>query len=316
MCGRQCEARKRRVLIHVTHKIAGIIFHTDSNVWLPRLQDEPFEQFRVRDSCEPNVRQHLRIIDINSKTLLPPSQTDEICSSHDRYLPETQNSPLLYSHEVRMKLCAYIERPEQVSVRIERDQVNIQDYGAREANRFCLPKVGKYDASMHIASNFPQLFCAFLPAFSAMPIHCAGVIRNNKAIIFLAPDEGGKTTVMSLAGNVPVLHDDIVIWKTEGRRVVAYATPFGKNTSGPGEAPIRALFLLEQAPSFELIPVSWVDLVQSIWTAHLEYSNALPKEFKARAFDVVYNACRQASTFRMRFPKDDVEWDAIDAAIA
>jgi hypothetical protein len=41
----------------------------------------------------------------------------------------------------------------------------------------------------------------------------------------------------------------------------------------------------------------------------------LPKHLKRRAFEVLCDVCYQAPAYWMSFPKDYVDWEAIDAAM-
>ncbi len=74
--------------------------------------------------------------------------------------------------------------------------------------------------------------------------------------------------------------------------------------------------MLEKARDFDLIPVKAADILQFLWNEHMHLWFVLPKSLRVRAFEILANACRQAQVFRMRFPKDYVDWGAIDAAMS
>ena len=172
------------------------------------------------------------------------------------------------------------------------------------------------NAEMRVASNLRQLFAAFLPHFSALQLHSAGLIRNGRAALFLAPDGGGKTTALSrLAGGL-LLNDDQVIVRQEGDEMIAHGTPFGTLTDGPIQARLGGLFVLEKALVFELLPYSPADLVKACWDEHLNHLFFLPRPLRLRAFDLLYEVCHRVPVYRMRFPRNHVDWTAIDAALA
>jgi hypothetical protein len=171
-------------------------------------------------------------------------------------------------------------------------------------------------AEERVSSNLRQVFATFLPSFSALMVHCAGLIRHGRAALFLAPDEGGKTTVLRLAPDGHLLNDDQVIVRQEGNGFVAHGTPLGRLTDGPVHARLGGLFVLEKAPCFELVPLSPARLVETYWNEHLNYTFFLPRDLKLRAFDLAYEMCHRVPVYRMRFPKDHVDWYAIDAALA
>jgi hypothetical protein len=166
-----------------------------------------------------------------------------------------------------------------------------------------------------VARNFPNLLVPFLPRFSGLMVHCAGVIRGDRAALFLAPDSGGKSTVLKRATDGFILSDDQVILRKEGAEFIAHATPMGLMTSGPGSARLGGIFILHKAAHFALEPLPPLELVRSYWQDTGNLSRLLPKNLKLRAFDLFYDVCHQVPIYRMSFSKHYVDWDAIDCAM-
>jgi hypothetical protein len=303
--------------IVVTHQIAGIMFRTETNAWLPALKEDPFECFRVGESVTPDIVHRIYKVEPHSLTWPSPTSGEWMqFPPNTRLVLSELESPLLRSPLVCARLRTILQYPKLVRVSLLRDWILVRDFAKCELDLFYLPEFHEHGAEKRVASDFRLLFSSFLPCFSAVQIHSASAVRNGKAAVFLAPDEGGKTTLMGLSAGLPILHDDQVIFRQEGDVVHAHATPLGLKTSGPYSAPIGGFFWLEKAPHFELLPLKAVDLVQPLWGAHKRYTGSLPKYLKKRAFEVVCDACYQAPAYRMRFPKDHVDWDAIDAAMA
>jgi hypothetical protein len=167
-----------------------------------------------------------------------------------------------------------------------------------------------------VVRNYQHMFTAFLLDYLALPVHSAGLILDGRAALFLAPDEGGKTTVLQLAKDGYLLSDDQVIVKREGEGIIAHATPFGKLTSGPGQAPLGGLFVLEKACRFDLAPLKPAELVKILWDEHLSYTSILPRPLKLRAFNLLYDMCHRVPVYRLSFPRDHMDWEAIDIAMA
>jgi hypothetical protein len=410
----------------VSHRIGGITFRTESDAWLPRLEEEPFERFRVGDDDAPGVRHRIHRVALDSLTLDPPMEGER-----ERLLRGTHvesgalDSPLLRSPAVRAWLRAGLDRPEQIRLWLYQDRVIGHDFSQRVFDFFYAEEYGqghedeepeersharndgepearfrirKVDldpqtaapltaeererlawginfsppeildmpllrvpavrAWLHaglersekievciyldgvmvwnlaqntldffyipefgdtpegrVAVYFPRMFSTFLPQFAAILVHSSGVIRDGRAALFLAPDEGGKTTVLRHATEGLLLNDDQIILQREGDDFIAHATPLGRMTSGPCQARLGAFFVLEKARVFELEPVKLANLVRHLWEEHLIYTSVLPKPLKLRAFDLFYDVCHQMPAYKMRFPKDYVDWDAIDAAM-
>jgi hypothetical protein len=171
--------------------------------------------------------------------------------------------------------------------------------------------MGKHKA----ARNFPNLLVTFLPQFAGLMVHCAGVIRGDRAALFLAPDSGGKSTVLRRATDGFILSDDQVILRKQGSEFIAHATPLGLMTSGPGSARLGGIFILRKADHFALEPLSPLELVCAFWRDPGNLSRLIPKSLKLRAFDLFYDICHQVPVYRMSFPKHYVDWDAIDSAM-
>ena len=309
----------------IYHKIAGIIFRTESDAWLPVLSDpkQYFGQFQIGEA-EPEVLHRIHKVAPDSLILSPLPQEDRRRLSHVVHCsPGGLASPLLHSHLVRSKLRTSLESPEHLRISLFDDWVIISDFSRCVLDLFYWEESGGYDVDRqecipehYIAANFRQIFSTFLSSFSALLMHSAGVVRNGTTALFVAPDEGGKSTVARHAMGESILNDDQIVLRHEGNVVVAHGTPFGGMTSGPHRSKLGGIFLLDQARCFELVPLHPADLVQCIWTENQNYTFLLPKSLRARAFETLCNACYQAPAYRMRFAGDFVDWDAIDAVMA
>ena len=95
----------------------------------------------------------------------------------------------------------------QVTIRdFSRNQIDI--YYAKELGGY-MPDRKAYLPGYHVASNLRQIFSTFFPYFSAFLLHSSGVIRGDRAALFLAPDEGGKTTVIMNSTGEPILSGEL-----------------------------------------------------------------------------------------------------------
>ncbi len=125
----------------------------------------------------------------------------------------------------------------------------------------------------------------------------------------------GKSTVVEHSINMPVLNDDLIILRKKDNSIIAYATPLAKKTTGPCQARLGGLFMLEQAKNFKLIPIKPQDMIQCLWTAYSKDTEHYKKSLKKRTFSVICDICYQFPIYHMCFPKDYVDWDAIDKAM-
>ena len=302
-------------MITMTHRIAGITFRTETDVEALFVQNDFYGRFLV-NGLKPDV--HHRICGIDRKTLtLPPfSKKDKERISRFLCLPDDDlDAPLLRSPLVRDRLASCLSRSEQVGLELYSFSVIIRDHVDRTIEFFYTADGGEALGDPGLEHIFRRMFASFLPAFSAVMVHSSGLVRHGRAALFLAPDVGGKTTVVEQSIDGTILCDDQIILRREDDTVMAHGTPWGHLNGVPQAAKVGAFFLLEKAAQFELIPLKAIDAVEYFWKEHLFYRAFLPKNLRLKAFEVITAACHQAPVYLMRFPKDYVDWDAIDAAM-
>jgi len=299
----------------VDHQIAGITFRTESDAQIPGLLlSSRLRQFIV-NNASPNVYHRYRSIAPDSLTL-PVLSAKEIVLLNRCvcYTYEGFDSPLLRSPVVRERLRDCLNHPRQVGIELRHSSIAIFDFARRELDLFYAPELERNLVDCRVGYSS---FAHFLPAFSAVMVHSAGLTLDDAAALFLATDEGGKTTVVEHAVPGTVLSDDQNVIRKEGNVFIAYATPWGRIIGGPCQrARVGGFFLLEQARHFELIPLKPAEVLEYLWNENLSHRFFLPRHLRIWAFEILYDACHQAPAYRMRFPKDYIDWDAIDAAMA
>lgn len=303
----------------LTHRIAGITFRTESDVPIPYLEKEPFTFFQI-DPVAPDIRYRITQLDSQASALPPLDQNERKRIVRTVSFPRHwQDKLLLQSPAVRERVRVGLEQPELVHIGLAWNRAIIHNFARNEVDLLYPSEMAKDFSKPVILARYRNTFAPLLPNFSALMIHGSGVIRQGRTALFLAPDEGGKTTVVQCALHTAtpalILNDDQVVLRQEGNRVYAHGTPFGLLTSGPHQARLGGLFLLEKASRFELLPMPPADTLQYIWGEHHHIWTLLPKVLRVRAFEILANACYQVPTYRLRFPKDSIDWAAIDEAM-
>jgi len=305
------------VVYDFTHRLLDF-FYTEA--YAPRDDRGPEERLRTGDDGPPTRLFRMHEIELDSLTLPPLTEEEQV-----RFIRIAEISPriipklaLLRSPVVRARLQPGLDSVEKMQVFCYLDGLTVWSQTHNTVDYFYPKGGGKlpHQPEERVAFNLRYMFATFLPQFSAMMMHSSGLIRGGRAALFLAPDAGGKSTVLEQATDGLLLNDDQVIVRKEGDTFIAHATPFGRMTSGPCQAPVGGLFVLEKAPHFELTPLKPAPLVKSLWDEHRTYTSILPRPLKQRAFDLFYELCHRVPLYRMRFPKDYVDWAAIDAALA
>jgi hypothetical protein len=128
-------------------------------------------------------------------------------------------------------------------------------------------------------------------------VHAASAARNGSAFLFAGVSGAGKTTISRLApAGAKLLTDEISYVRREGDRYMACGTPFAGELARAGknmEAPVKTLFLLEQARENRITPVSPAE------AARLLMRNIL---FFASDADLVRQVFQSACEFAEKVP--------------
>lgn len=298
------------------HRIAGITIRTETDVEIPHLRDDPFALFSISNG-KPDI--HQRIYQFNPNNLTSPPLDDRertlILSSMD-FVPRWLDNPILRSPQIYEILQRCLASPESMQIEMAWNRMIIRNYADNEIDLIYHPERREDIASPLFVAGYRNMVATFLPNFSAVMIHAAGVIHNGNAVVFLAPDEGGKTSVVEDLAIDPVLNDDhIILRQDKDSVIIAHATPLGKITSGPQFAKLGVFFLLEKAPRFDIIPIKPQYVLQYLWNEHLYFSYGFPKSLKVRAFEILASACHNAATYRVRLPKHFLTRDIFNTAM-
>ncbi len=326
------------------HEIGGISFLTKSDIELTLLKNDRFQRFLTKEMDSEIYHQVQRVEEkdltlpaLNSKEqesisrciipsrlgpgsfILPPFVRNKEVGDSFRGLQSVQDSfdfPLFRSPAVRDRIKACLDHPERIGLMLHIFSLVIYDYNLHRIDLFYRSDQRWIFEEFPLDNGLRRMFTSFLPSFLALMLHSSGIVRNGRTALFLAPDAGGKsTTIVNMNGGT-ILSDDQNIIRREGDVFVVHSTPWGAINCGPQQAPLGGFFLLEKAPDFSISQEKYANIFQFLWVEHMHVWLKLPKFLRIKAFELLYDACRQTPCYRMRFPKDYVDCDAIDAAMA
>lgn len=299
----------------VTHQIAGISFRFDTDVPIPYLQGKRFSKYETYIS-EPDIWYRFRVInpDTFSLSTLDDTERGQIMRTIG-FPPRWVDKLIFRSPDIREVLQRCLKHPEQVLISLSWNRVIIRDYAVSHLDLFYPVERRMNFSTPLFSAGYRNMVGTFLPNFSAFMIHGAGVIRNNLTAIFLAHDGGGKSSVARLANKSTILNDDHLILSQDGNGIMVHGTPFGVLNSGPQKARLGGFFILEKSTHFNLTPINPYDVINFLWDEHIARTIILPNNLRLRTFDILYLACTQVPVYRMSFPINGVDWDAIDKAM-
>ena len=168
-----------------------------------------------------------------------------------------------------------------------------------------------------IDHTFRVLFGLLGPRHCAVMLHSCGVISGGIANVFAGHSGAGKSTLASLAGHRPLLSDEHVLIRRQGKEWMAWSTPFWGSYAKPGparQAPLERLWSLQQAPKNEVVVTdSEAGLRTALDNAVLPCAEPA---LKRAVFEVAADLVTDVPSATLRFvPEPDV-WEMIDARAA
>lgn len=307
----------------ITHKIGGIVFQTKWNNWLPVLKAKTFDKFKI--ACPESVDVYHNFFKIEKDLINKSFLRDKIVNDISNFYYWSQNgfdSYLDLPSIVKTRSFKNLEGSNKLDIINTSNMVTIRNFARNIINVFYSSRFGgfvqryqSYIPQHFVTANFRFIYSSLLPNFSAFLIHSSGIIRNGMAILFVAPDDGGKTTILKHFKDSCILNDDQIVLRDEQGIIMAHSTPLGKMTKAPCQARLGCIFLLEKASYFELRQLNPKFLLDYLWNEHQNYIYSLPKYLKVKVFEILSKVCYKTPIFRLKFSRDYLDLDAIDKAM-
>ena len=223
--------------------------------------------------------------------------------------------PLLDSDAVRSVVLTKLSKPKNIRLQLHKLVVEIFDYEQMEFQVFFHSSLA-YMLQLDLSFNgIRRLFSASLSAYDSLLIHSSGIIINGRVAIFLAQDGGGKSTAVNLGAKKNISCDDYNILSRRNGVCEVHSTPWGKICNGPISEPLGGLFFLEKASDFSLKRITPQEALVLIWKDNYRSVKNLLNEMKKQSFNTLYDICRDAPSYIMRFPENYINWQAIDQAM-
>lgn len=150
------------------------------------------------------------------------------------------------------------------------------------------------------------------PNFDSVMIHGASILFGYKAAVFLAPDEGGKSTLIKKSEGKKILSDDHIVLEKRGDEITIHATPFGELTDGPAKGKLAGFFLLEKSENFSIEKIDPEEILQFIWNDQFVKWYQYPKSLRVKIFDIINYASRSTPIYRLKIPRNHIDWGEVE----
>jgi hypothetical protein len=289
--------------------MAGLAVEIRFPQFLVMVNAEQFQSFRSAAS-KKNIRVHVHLIR-NSK--LTGRRLD--LESHPLLSKAGRrgtSSPLLRSGKIRGRLAEAALHGDQLFIEILPESLTILDFKSNRADFYFRSGSRSGPERKRIGS---AMLAPFLPNFDACMLHASAIVRQGRAAVFLAPDEGGKTTAVRLSPSGAILGDDQVIVRRFQGGFLVSGTPWGLHFDGRAQAPLGGLFMLEKADHFSLAPLTAHELVPRIWEEIKNPLSILPRPLKKKAFAFLCEIAAAVPAYRLSFAGEHIDWPVIDRAM-
>ena len=196
-------------------------------------------------------------------------------------------------------------------LRINDSEIGFIDAGTNKAN----VKMGAWqsnDKGSLLSSFLEASLQVALIQNSGFLVHSCAVAMGKDGYLFLAPAEGGKTTIARKSRKFRVLSDDCNALRREGNDWFIYPTPWGRLTNGkPEKVQLTKIFFLKKAKRLEIKELSpGNSLIRFFSQIHL--SGIIERtDLAEKILEGIENLAGNPLFFELSFSKKSRIWEAI-----
>jgi hypothetical protein len=165
---------------------------------------------------------------------------------------------------------------------------------------------------------FPEiLYSLILPKFNGILIHACGVKVGRRIFVFIAPPEGGKSTISKLAlkKGLTLLNDDRIILREINKKFYAFGNPWHGEveitSSDWGE--VKELFFLRKARRNSLRKISKKRMFSEILTNSF-YIKEDKSNFQ-KIIEVIADIVNNVEGYELGFKPNERVWDFLSKKV-
>lgn len=205
-----------------------------------------------------------------------------------------------------------IGKPLVINKKFKRSTILRHFNDDHEFNKFFLLLSGREPGGIPIAEVYP-LCNIWQMAHSHFPLHAAGVICNDRLLVFLGQSGAGKSTISEqckIVGYTSLDEDQLLISPLTANQYKADAWGYNLNKCN---IPVSAFFSLVQDTTDQIIPLKHIDLARLLFERHNDVSvNHSTDELSRKAFAFFSGAARRIPGYKLHFRKSPDFWKLID----
>ncbi len=146
-----------------------------------------------------------------------------------------------------------------------------------------------------------------------LPVHTAGIVREDKIFLFAGPSGAGKSTISALSkeqGFFILDEDQVLIRRGENDDFKLFAWMYGVGSFAPKEI---YMFFIKQDTVNYLLPLSQTQTAYNLFKRHQDVLiGLLSQELYLRSFKIACELARSIRGFELHFRKSPDFWKLIN----
>ncbi len=282
----------------------------------PEMAEMASARKEVQDYRSPaRADARIEIVKINSSDFsLPEPDSDEsnLIKKTIDFPQKWLRNPIFKYPPFRDAVRECLKNPEHSQILLNWNRALVKNYNK---NKFYLfyPEERKNEfIDPYFIAGYRNLIRDSLPVFNRVMIHGAALMIRDKAAVFLAPDEGGKSTLIKSALGKKIFSDDNIILEMRKNSAHIHSTPFGELTSGNIMSELGAFFLIKKTKKFGIETAKPSTVLKFIWDDQFDKWYHFPKSLRIKLFDMIYDSAKKVPCFNLNAPKNFSAWDEIE----
>jgi hypothetical protein len=298
-----------------SYRIGGLQQKIVSDIKFPLLESIKFLPF-----CAGRIKQdatyYFEKFNPHSSNLSSLSNSEKKALSKTIGFPKRWlENETLKSDQIREVVNKCLVFPEFSYIGLCWNRILIQNFNTNEFYFFYPQQKLKSLHNATFLAGFRNSIWGGFAKYSAMLTHGAAAIIKGKAVLFLASDEGGKTTTVSQFDKKDILNDDQLLLRKRRNKITIHSTPFGTVSCGPASAPLGGIFLIHKSPFFKIEKADPKKIVEFIWNEHMINSIIIPKQIRSALFDLLCETVKQNPVYNLFLKKGELDMEAIGKSI-
>jgi hypothetical protein len=298
------------------YQIGNIKIKISSDIVLPTKKNALYKKFLV-PAKDADAHYFFFELKRKSYSLSALGVEEKKALSRTLVFPERWLSNSVFrSPAVREAIQHCLLEPELFHLTLAWNRLIIRNFAENEFYFFYHPENKSEMSDPMFIARFRNLISLSMANDFSFLLHGAGVMTRNGAALFLAPDEGGKTTLIKKFAANKILGDDQIVVRLVKNNFYLCSTPFGTMTCGPAESKLGGIFIIKKSKKFKILPANVNDVLRFLWKESFFTTIVLPKTLRTHVFDLLCQLCRRIPSYYIHTPIDSLDFKAIDEAMA